>query len=421
MAFEQAPPASVPLRFLLTAPWFLMLAALVLLAHGPDALASRWTPALLAATHLVTLGFMSMVMLGALFQLLPVVAGVPIPRPALVAAVVHPALSVGALLLAAGLLFALPWALRAAVALLGVAFAVFLGAAGWALVRSAVRDDSVRAIRLAVFALLVTVVLGLWLASALAWRRSVPLLELVAQHVGWGLAGWTALLAIGVAVQVVPMFQLTPSYPPRISRVLAPALFGALAAWSFSSLLGWSGIARLFGAASALAILLYAGATLALQRRSRRPWHDATLLTWRAGMASLIAAAALWILRELPVVDERAHLLLGMLFLAGFALSAIVGMLYNIVPFLLWIALRRRVQARVPHTRQILPERGTRWHAWLHVVSVVTLLGATLWPRWLAIPGALAATASAVLLGAILCDASLRAAAWRPPREVSQS
>ena len=80
LSFEQAPPFSLPLRFFLTAPLFL-LAAAVLIVLAPDALASRWTPQALALTHALTLGFLAMVMLGALMQMLPVVAGSPCLRP----------------------------------------------------------------------------------------------------------------------------------------------------------------------------------------------------------------------------------------------------------------------------------------------------------------------------------------------------
>ena len=43
-------------------------------------IATRWSPAALAATHLLTVGFLGQIMVGALLQLLPVLAGVPLPR-----------------------------------------------------------------------------------------------------------------------------------------------------------------------------------------------------------------------------------------------------------------------------------------------------------------------------------------------------
>jgi hypothetical protein len=95
LSLEQAPPFSVPLRFFLTAPWFLVLAALLMLWQGPGIFASRWLPATLALTHLLTLGFMAQVMLGALMQMLPVMVGVVIPRPRLIAALIHIPLTLG--------------------------------------------------------------------------------------------------------------------------------------------------------------------------------------------------------------------------------------------------------------------------------------------------------------------------------------
>jgi hypothetical protein len=411
LAFEQTPPAAVPLRFLLTAPWFLVLAGLVLAFGGADALASRWTPALLAVTHLVTLGFMSMIMIGALFQLLPVVAGVPVPHAQRVMRIVHPALTAGTIALAAGFLLRSPWALRAAAALLALAFAVFIAAAGVALLRSTVRDDSVRAMRLALAALLVTVTLGLSLAVALGWRVSVPLLGITAQHAAWGLAGWTTLLAIGVAFQAVPMFQLTPSYPRPLAATLAPGLFAALAGWSIASSLGGTAVTAAFGVLVALFPAAFAAATLVLQRRGRRRHDNPTFLAWRAGMLCLLLAAALWIGRDAlhAAMEDRIAVLLGVLFLVGFACSVIAGMLYNIVPFLLWIDLRRSARTRVPHMKQILPDSPARGHAWLHTASLLALGAAALWPAQLTAPAGVLVVGANSLLGAILLRATLRA------------
>jgi len=88
MSFESAPPYTAPLRFFLTAPLFAVLAGLLIAFEGPDIFVSRWMPAVLAVTHLLTLGFMLQMMLGALIQILPVVAGANLPRPLLLATIV---------------------------------------------------------------------------------------------------------------------------------------------------------------------------------------------------------------------------------------------------------------------------------------------------------------------------------------------
>ena len=79
LALDSLPPIHIPFRFFLTAPWFGILAAMVLLFSGPELWTSHWNPALIGLTHLFTLGFMTMTMLGALFQLLPVLSGEQVP------------------------------------------------------------------------------------------------------------------------------------------------------------------------------------------------------------------------------------------------------------------------------------------------------------------------------------------------------
>ena len=105
LSFDKAPPFAAPLRFFITAPFFGLLAGLLLVWEGPSLLVSRWTPGTLAITHLLTIGFMLQTMLGALIQILPVVAGVNLANPLAVSRWLHVGLSVGALLLAAGFLF----------------------------------------------------------------------------------------------------------------------------------------------------------------------------------------------------------------------------------------------------------------------------------------------------------------------------
>ncbi|MCP4127023.1 MAG: hypothetical protein GY753_08180, partial [Gammaproteobacteria bacterium] len=66
LILSQSPPAWVPLRFFVTAPIFAIAAAVLVLWHEPTSLASRWSAPVLAFTHLLVVGFMAMVMTGAM-------------------------------------------------------------------------------------------------------------------------------------------------------------------------------------------------------------------------------------------------------------------------------------------------------------------------------------------------------------------
>jgi hypothetical protein len=401
LALERAPPIAVPFRFFLTAPVFLLAAGVLLIWSGPDALASRSSPAALAATHLVTLGFMTMVMAGAALQMLPVLAGSPVPHAESVAVLVHAGLTLGTAALAGGFLLGRPFVLKLAAWLLGATIAVLVLAAAAALARAAVRNATTRGMSLGIAALVVTVSLGLVLTAMYAWGVPLANLAIRALHPAWGLLGWAGLLVAAVAFQVVPMFQMTPRYPDAMTRWFTAAAFGVLIAWSLAA---WyasgSPVELVLGFVLAAGYALFAVTTLVLQRRRRRRVRDATTAFWQLGMACAAAACAAWAWR-LAAPGELAALeiAIGVLALAGFAVSVIDGMLYKIVPFLAWFHLQAAVGVkRAPHMKKILGDRPQLVHLALHAAAVALLVIAVAWPEPLARVGGFALALSALML-----------------------
>ncbi|NMM38224.1 MAG: hypothetical protein HHJ09_12055 [Glaciimonas sp.] len=388
LSFDQAPSLSAPLRFFLTAPAFAILASLLLIWFGPQALESRWSPLTLALTHLLVLGFLSTAMIGALVQILPVVAGVHLPRAGLTAGIVHFFLTIGTAALASAFLLAQPLLFKLALLFLACAFLSLLGASVVGLWQVADASATLRTIRLALTALLGTVVLGATLASAFGWALGLPLMELTNLHARWGLLGWVGLLVIGVAYQVVPMFQVTPLYPAYLTRWLAPVLFLLLLAWSAADVLtrqqpnGWNAALSIF---VAFGFMLFGLTTLYLLWFRKRPRPDVTVMFWRTGMASLIVGAVLWVagcwLPQITVAPSYA-LFLGVLFIVGFAYSVINGMVYKIVPFLVWYHLQNSIKQRgiVPNVKQVLPDNVTTKQFFCHLAALIILLAAVQWP-----------------------------------------
>jgi hypothetical protein len=411
LSFEQAPPFALPLRFFLTAPLFL-LAAAGLIVLAPQSLASRWTPQALALTHALTLGFLAMAMLGALMQMLPVVAGSSLPAPRWVAWFSHVSLTGGTLALITGFLTGEPAAFGIASVLLGGGFAVFLAAAASSLAR-AVSSVTVSGMRLAWVSLGATVLLGVSLALLRAGWWVPPAAEAaIAAHLVFGLLGWVLLLVIGVAYQVVPMFQITPPYPPRLSRWLAGALFALLLLHAAAPLF-FEAATHSIDAGLAAGILLFALATLRLQARRRRKLPDVTLDFWRLGMASLIACTLVWLAARFSSAwaDSDAYpLLLGVLFIGGFAVSVVSGMLYKIVPFLAWFHLQAQLQARagsIPTMKEMVAERWMRGQYRLHFAACALLVATVRWQQLAVVAGGVLAL-SALLLGVNLMSATRR-------------
>lgn len=401
LSYADAPPFSVPLRYFLTAPLFGIAAGALLLIDG-GALASRWSPAALGAVHLVATGVMLQVMLGALMQILPVVAGATLLSPLRIARLSHPLLAGGSIVLSWGLWQGHPAATLTGAALLAAGLVVFLLAAALAFHRTPSargRSDTPRDLRLALIGLVVAAALGVTLATALARGLQLPIAlpALVNLHAGWAWMGWGAMLVAATSWVIVPMFQITPAYPRLLTRIWAPSVLILLTLWSISA------IASLHGIGIALASLLcmlaigFGATTLRLQARSRRSTPDASFLAFRLAMASVIAGA-IAVLGALVTEADALPLLAGILILHGGFVGAVSAMLYKIVPFLAWLHL---TQARIkaPNVKKLSPDLPVRRQLISHAVALALLLGAVFLPPLSHAAGAAIVIEFAWLLG----------------------
>ncbi|RIX45071.1 MAG: hypothetical protein D3M94_13140 [Rhodocyclales bacterium GT-UBC] len=413
IAFENAPPFAAPLRFFLTAPLFAVLAGLLVLFEGPDLFASRWMPATLAATHLITIGFMLQVMLGALIQIMPVVAGANLGHPLRVARILHAGLTLGCLLLSAGFYFSRPSLLIGAAWILGGALAVFLVAGARALIGVASTSPTIRGIKLALFGLFGLALLGVGMAFGIAGGWPLPFAGLTDLHAAWGLGAWGGILLAAVAYVVVPMFQLTPGYPAWSGWWFPPSVLGLALLWSLAVGIDAVILGRLAQAGLALAGMAFGIQTFRLQRQRRRARADVTYRYWQIGLgATLLALLQLLIVAIWPGAAELPgwSLAFGVLLVAGGYVSFIVGMLYKIIPFLAWMHLQNQGMAKVaaPNMNKLLPDLDMQRQLKAWGLTLLLLLAAIGWPDWLARPAGLALAASSGWLWLNLYGATRR-------------
>ncbi|HRP94709.1 MAG TPA: hypothetical protein PL143_00525 [Rhodocyclaceae bacterium] len=371
LGYDAAPAFTTPARFFVTAPLFGVVAGLFLLV-APDLLASRWTPGALALTHLITVGFMLMIMVGALFQILPVVAGAVLPAANAVAAVVHASLTAGAAALVWGLAAMQPDVLLAAAWLLGFGFTLFFVVAAVGLWRAPVSQATPRDLRLALICFGIAIMLGLLLAMVLARGLGLPLFTLLKLHVGWAWLGGAGILLAATSWVVVPMFQITPNYPDLVTRYWAIGACTALVLWSVAVLADVS-YAELMLVLMLLALAAtYTITTLRLQQRSRKSTADSTIRAFQLGMASLMAGLVCVLIAHYH--DHAVWPILGgVLILHGGFVSVIQGMLYKIVPFLAWLHLNQ-AGLKAPNMKKLQPDAPIRKQLRSHMVALAALV-----------------------------------------------
>lgn len=406
LSLEQAPPISVPFRFFIAAPLFGLFSALLLLYAGADVLTSRWTPGILAVAHGWLLGFFATVMFGALLQMLPVLAGAVISKPRGLANLLLPCWLLGVLFLQAAFMQGDPGLFLPAALLLGSAVLVFVLFCGAALLRATSQINSVGGMKLAILALLITLTLGVMLALGNAGM--IRLLRPMATdvHAMWGLLGWIGLLITAVSWQVVPMFQITAAYPRWMVRLLAPALFTLLTLRMLLVMvpvwLNWQQqypavLTLALDLAISIVLIAFAAATLWLQLRRKRKVSDTHPQYWRVGCISLVVAVVCWWVAWLggPDLHEQLKLLCVLIFIAGFVMAIMTGMLYKIVAFLVWFHLQgvntKRLMAgqsmiQVPHMKAVIPEKRARIQLRVFFAALASVPLCVIWPQlyWLA-------------------------------------
>lgn len=409
LALDKSPALRVSLPLFLAAPVYVLLAALLLLYLGPDSLSSRWTPGALALTHVFTLGVLANAMAGGLLQILPVATGVNVLASGVVGPALLLLLASGTLLLAGGFLGGWPAAFALAATLLAAALGLLATAALGGLWRHRKRafPKAARVRRgasLALAALAVTVLLGIVLVDARTggmgreWAgMSGGIVHLTNLHALWGLSGWVGLLLSAMAWQLIPIFQATELYPHPMTRWYGWAVAACLVLASAS---GMTTAVPLL----ALLYLAFALATLKLLLNRKRPRPDPTTRFWRLAMLSLAGACLLTLL---PGDAPGRPVAIGVLLLAGTGWSAVNGLMYKIVPFLLWFNLQRHLAASVPGVPKVKDfqnETRATGQFRLHAAAITLLTASSLWP-WLARPAALTLAASALWLLANLLPA----------------
>ncbi len=378
LSTDQAPPFAVPLSWYALVPLSVVAAGALLIVHGSRLLATGWLQPTAGLAHLGTLGLLAAAMAGSLYQMVPVVAGAPVPWPRLAHAVAG-LFALGAAALVSGLVAGEPLLLLWATWALGAALAALVGQVGTALWRSPVKEPSVRGMKLALLCLVALAGLGL----RLAWGHATGQLPverqtLLVAHLALGLLGWVGALLGAVSWQIAPMFWFAGAPPPRWPRNYLGSVAVSLAVVLILALAKapWLAVA-LAAAPAALAVWAVQPWQLWRQlqaRRRKRP--DPSLHLWQLSLLcaplTLVAAALLLWIDWGPLGP-----LFGWLAVWGWAGAAVHSALSKIVPFLAWFHRftqtgdQPELQARVPPMKQLLPDARLRLGLYSHTAALL--------------------------------------------------
>ena len=353
---------------------------------------SLFAPATLVAVHLLTIGWLTLLMLGALQQFVPVITaeGAPAGPSALVSLI---AIVLGLAGMEAGflaldgrlpafLLHCLP--VGGSLVLVGVAItAVWLSHILW---RTRPLPFHARFVAAALFFLLAALGLGIVMALGFAAPGIVTwsgdLSDLLRLHLFAGLLGWFMLLAIGVSYKLIGMFTLAPEERGAVGDAVFGLTAGGLAAaWLLA--LAEAVVApvpeSLITAAAAViasGIALYLFDMARLYRARRRNNLELNTLMAVPALAALAVCLALGVYVYAEGSGERLAGALGYLFVFGWLSGLGLSQLYKIVPFLTWLERYGSLLGKksVPRVQDLVCEARDR--PWFVLYFAAVALGA---------------------------------------------
>ncbi len=364
------------------------------LAYPAAPLLAPWS---LVAVHLVTIGWLSVLMLGALHQFLPVIAARPLASDRLALAALG-LIEAGLAAMIAGFLALGGLGVPVALLPLGgsAVLAGFLCAAGnlgWTLRGTSPLPLPARFVVAALGFLALTALLGIGFGCAFAvpappdWLAAL-LAQGLALHLLAGIGGWFALTAVGVSYKLLPMFMLAEEERGRLGTSILWLMVGGLVLAWCAGLIAVLADGRGHLAAEAGEAIFAAGLTLYLwdirllfrQRLRRGLELNSITAAFSLAFLALVLAGlvAVRFVRGAEAVVAAPLLLLALL---GWLSLLGLGQLYKIVPFMSWLEryAPRLGRGPVPRVQDLVSEgRARPWFAVFALGALACAAAATI-------------------------------------------
>ncbi|MCR4416184.1 MAG: hypothetical protein NUV92_00360 [Ignavibacteria bacterium] len=335
-----SPPFKIVVKYFIAAIISFIIFNLMLVIDYKSISGHHFQPKILSINHILTLGFITMIIFGAMFQLVPVVLEVKL-FSTILAEIQFWIYTFGVILLtykfyyfSSNLSFVLP------ALLLSLAMMIFTINIVISMTKVKKWNITGSYLASALFWLLITALAGYLLAKNLDKPFiKINHLQYLKLHAITAFVGWVSMVVMGVSFKLIPMFTLSHGYKLTLAK------------WSFVliniGLLGINWIMHypdtgfynlIFGVLIFAGIILYLIQIFIIFKKRIRKKLDigikfSAFAFIMMGFSSLLNFSFVFFDYE---SIKNLTLLYGFTVLVGYVSFLIVGQMYKIVPFLVW-------------------------------------------------------------------------------------
>lgn len=370
----------VVLPFYVYAGLAFLVATVLLLVSTSGIVSHYFHPHTLALTHIMALGWGTMMILGASHQLVPVlVEGALYSRLLAFASFIIAAIGIP-LLVYGFYVFNMGWPAQWGGGSIIVAIIFYLVNIGASIAKN--KNENVHAVFVFTSALwlLATAIVGFLLVI----NFNIPVLPknslvYLSLHAHLGIAGWFLLLITGVGSRLIPMFLISKYNNPRQLWWIYGLINGGLLTFIFLFLFTQGGVLMLFPLfAITLAILLFGNFCYgAYQLRIRKKVDDqvrVSLLSVAMMLLPLIFLGVIIFLLVLtPGENIRLMLAYGFIIFFGWITAIILGMTFKTVPFIVWNKVYHQLdgKGKTPNPKELFSDTIFRWMSLFFIAGFV--------------------------------------------------
>jgi len=365
LSLDQAPPYKSPIKFFLVAPIFAIVAGIFALftnnyeIHNPN---------IIATIHLITIGFIIMTILGALQQMLPVIAGVVIPKANRVSNITYTLVALGLVSFTLGfILYQKIYFFLAGILLLsGLLYFTFIALIQLFQVQN--KSYIVKGMIISLLFFVLAFLIGVHLIISNATENIGALhYSFALVHYNYIFFGFLFLLVVAITIQVVPMFWVTNSYKNQEQSLIIYSSTALLLFYPINLFMNLE-LDIFYKILFNFVILYFVFLTIKKLKYRKRKLKDITVYFYTTSMVFLAIGSIYWLTMSIFELPEN---LLGILLGLGFMVSLMNGMLYKIIPFLTWFHLNAKGLFDIPSMREMIPLKNMQTQFYLHLFSMI--------------------------------------------------
>ena len=382
LATDNAPsPGVVVPHFVFAAISFFTL-GLLMLFSGNYFLGYFFQPQLLAITHAAALGWGTMIIFGALYQLIPVIFETALFSEKL-AKVTFWLCGIGIIFLVysfwtGGFSSTLPYASS----LVFIALSMFITNVILSIKKAEKKNIKSLFIGAAKLWLGLTALLGLLIAINYKFNfLSQSHILYLKMHAHMGLAGWFLLLIMGAASTLIPMFlvshQINENKLKYAFYLINTGLILLTLDWLF---LHGTIFLPVYGLIITAGIIFFISYVRQSYKKRLRRVLDVGMKHTMIAVISIIIPVILGVLASVKQINLSSSLYWKVLILYGFSIlfvfitSIILGQTYKTIPFIIWLEKYKDIigKAKTPLPKELYSEKIANWQLYFYLLSIIT-------------------------------------------------